>query len=66
MKKTKNNLTPVKAIRQKCKECTGGSLKDIRNCLIADCPLFQFRMGNNPKRAGIGNLKVHLRKKTVS
>jgi hypothetical protein len=47
------NLTPVRAIRQKCMEYQGGSRKAIRNC-AADCPLHPYRMGRNPNRAGIG------------
>ena len=43
-------LTPVKSIRKKCVECTGGSLKEVRECVIPDCPLFPYRMGKNPNR----------------
>ena len=46
-------LTPVRAIRQKCLECQGGSRKAVRNCADG-CPLHPYRMGRNPARAGIG------------
>ena len=46
-------LTPVRAIRQKCLECHGGSRKAVRNC-AEECPLHLYRMGTNPSRAGIG------------
>ena len=46
-------LTPVKAIREKCVECQGGSRKAVRDCAV-ECPLHPYRMGRNPNRAGIG------------
>ena len=54
----KNN-TPLKSIRKKCLECSGGSPKEVTECHITDCPLFPYRFGKNPKRAGIGNKKAH-------
>lgn len=50
-------LTPLKAIRSQCFECSGGSTLEIRNCAISDCPLFEFRFGKNPHRKGIGRFK---------
>lgn len=47
-------LTPLRAIRAKCRECMGGSLKGIRICETEDCSLFQYRFGHNPSRKGIG------------
>lgn len=47
------HLTPLKAIRAKCLECAGRR-KAVRNCEEANCPLFAFRFGKNPKRRGIG------------
>ena len=52
-----NHLTPIKAIRAKCLECSNYQPKEVRECLITDCPLFPYRMGKNPNRVGIGNLK---------
>jgi hypothetical protein len=41
---------PVKAIREKCKECSCFSTSEIRNCVIKNCALFPFRTGHNPFR----------------
>jgi len=49
----RKNLTPVKAIRKLCIECVG-SQKAPRYCTNQECPLFVFRLGKNPGRAGIG------------
>ncbi len=45
-------LTPIQAIRRKCLECSNGQYKEIRDCLIETCPLYEFRTGNtHPVRA---------------
>jgi hypothetical protein len=47
-------LRPLKAIRAKCLDCSGGSQAEVRLCEIQDCPLYPYRMGHNPARAGKG------------
>ena len=47
-------LRPLKAIRAKCLDCSGGSQAEVRNCDIEDCPLWPYRMGHNPARTGKG------------
>lgn len=42
-------LTPVKAIRQKCLECSNGQRIEVRLCPIKDCALYGYRMGHRPK-----------------
>lgn len=49
----RKNLTPVKAIRKFCIQCAG-SQKAPRKCANETCPLFVFRLGKSPGRAGIG------------
>lgn len=41
--------TPLKAIRQKCLECSNGSDKEVRLCTVYDCPLYPYRMGRGPR-----------------
>lgn len=48
-------LTPMKAIRAKCLECSAGNANEVKACPITNCPLFPYRSGKNPSRAGIGN-----------
>lgn len=45
-------MTPVKAIRLYCLECSGKSPKEVKECTISDCTLFPFRLGKNPNRKG--------------
>lgn len=41
---------PVKAIREKCLECSCGSYEEVKNCPVASCALHPFRFGKNPYR----------------
>ena len=41
-------LTPMKAIRQKCLECSCGQVKEVRLCPIKTCALYEYRMGHRP------------------
>lgn len=60
------NLTPVKAIRAKCIDCTCGNLKEIKECPVETCPLYLYRLGTNPNRGGIGlSSPAFLRKSAV-
>jgi hypothetical protein len=47
-------LTPLKAIRAKCMDCSDMSAKEVRLCPCKECPLYPFRFGKNPSRKGIG------------
>lgn len=42
-------LTPMKAIRKKCVECSGGSAQEVRMCTVETCPLYRYRSGHRPK-----------------
>jgi len=41
-------LTPLKAIRKKYLECCNGQYKEVRECSIKDCALWQYRDGHRP------------------
>lgn len=41
-------ISPLKAIRLKCLDCSCGSTNEVRLCQITDCPLFPYRSGKNP------------------
>ena len=40
--------TPVKAIRRKCFDCTGGHWLEIKKCPNVACALFPYRFGKRP------------------
>ncbi len=46
----KMKLTPLRAIKKHCLECSGYEKKQVRECVIRDCVLFSYRQGNNPNR----------------
>lgn len=54
MNNKNKNLTPLKAIRARCLDCSGFHPKEVRNCGHVDCPLYLYRFGKNPRRKGIG------------
>lgn len=33
------------AIREKCIDCCGGFVREVRRCTAYNCPLWRFRMG---------------------
>lgn len=45
-----SRTNPVKAIRLKCLDCSGGSRDEVEKCSIATCALYPFRLGKNPFR----------------
>lgn len=46
-------ITPMKAIRNKCLECSSSQLKEVRECPISWCPLWRYRMGKRPPKESI-------------
>ena len=46
-------LSPTKAIRKKCLECSNFSHTEIEQCPITDCALYPFRFGKDPGRKKI-------------
>jgi len=52
----RKHYTPLKAIRQKCLDCSSGDKAEVRNCIcyegnpegVEPCPLWIYRMGKNP------------------
>ena len=49
--KGKRSLSSIKA---RCKDCEPDSRNDVINCKDKKCFLYQYRLGHNPARAGIG------------
>jgi len=45
------NLNRRRAIRERCLNCSGWSVAEVRFCSFADCPLYPFRMGKGKQDA---------------
>ena len=43
-------LTPMKAIRARCLDCSGFSVKEVRECTHDECALHQYRFGHRPSQ----------------
>lgn len=41
-------LRPLKAIREKCVQCSGDNNQEVRHCPVTSCPLHKFRHGTRP------------------
>lgn len=41
-------ISPLRAIREKCLDCSGGSRQELSQCPVKGCPLHPFRFGRNP------------------
>lgn len=41
-------ITPIKAIRAKCLDCSGDATSEVKLCPLTHCPLYPFRLGRNP------------------
>ena len=46
--------SPLRAIRAYCLWCCE-TAPEVKVCESRDCPLYQYRLGKNPARAGKGN-----------
>ena len=57
-------MTPLKAIRLQCLECSNYQPKEVRECLIKECAIYPFRFGKNPNRRGIGNKGIISQKRS--
>lgn len=54
---------PLKAIRGKCIDCSGGIKSEVRKCTATGCSLWPFRMSKNPfrKRSELSDSERELR-----
>ena len=55
--------TPIKAIRDKCLDCSCFQLREVRKCPIIECPIYPYRFGKRPSNEIKKTLKEHFDKK---
>ena len=46
-------LTPIKAIRAKCLDCTCNQYSQVKLCTITDCALYPYRLGRRPLKVEV-------------
>lgn len=49
--RTKQNYTPIAAIREKCLDCMGYQKGEVTECNNQRCSLWEFRFGERPETA---------------
>ena len=55
-----NPMSPLKALRLRCIDCSAGSSLEVRLCTAASCPSWPFRMRRNPWRAPVSEERRQL------
>lgn len=48
-------LTPIKAIRKKCLNCSNEQWIEVKRCPIEECPLWEYRLGRRPPKCVEGD-----------
>ncbi len=56
---TMRRLTPIQAIRAKCKDCCASATKEVKMCPSNHCPHWSYRHGKRPK-PGSAEERVHV------
>lgn len=44
----RQNQSIKEAVRLKCLDCSVYQYNEVRDCVVANCPLYPFRLGKNP------------------
>ncbi len=44
-------MNPMRAIREKCLDCSCQQPMEVKECTVKTCALHPFRMGKNPYRS---------------
>lgn len=52
--------SPIKAIRAKCIDCSGGNAAEARKCTAVNCPLWPMRMAVSPFHASSRSAKLQV------
>ena len=55
-------VTPLRAVRQECLDCSGGSANEVRLCVSKACPSWPFRFGKRPTaelKAEVADVLLH-------
>ena len=46
-------MSPLRALRLRCVDCSGDSAAEVRLCTAVTCPAWPFRMGKSPWRSPV-------------
>ena len=54
--------TPIKAIREKCLDCSFWQPGEVRQCTAIDCPIYPYRLGTRPTEETLKTLEDYFSK----
>ena len=63
---SEKRVTPLKAIRLKCLDCSCQQPHEVRLCPHTECASYQYRFGKNPARRGMGGKTGSFSQKTLT
>ena len=56
----------LKAIKEKCLDCSGGDRAEVKHCRVTACHLYPFRLGTNPWRPEPSEATRDLRRRNAA
>ena len=62
-------VTPLRAVRQECLDCCGGSANEVRLCVSKSCASWPFRLGKRPTaelRAEVADMVLHPQERGIT
>ncbi|VUX47860.1 conserved hypothetical protein [Candidatus Defluviicoccus seviourii] len=59
-------MSPLKAIRLRCLDCSSGQPAEVRLCTAVTCPSWPFRMGRNPWRSEVSEGRREAARRNVA
>jgi hypothetical protein len=66
LRRLRHPESPIKAIRAKCIDCSGGNMSEVRKCVAVKCALWPTRMGKSPFHASSASSKLDMAKVGLS
>jgi hypothetical protein len=54
-------LTPLRAVRSKCLDCSGYQASEVQLCTVRSCPLFPYRRGGRPTEEDLDTFRAAYR-----
>jgi hypothetical protein len=51
-------LTPLRAVRSKCLDCSGYQPSEVELCTVNSCPLYPYRRGGRPAEEDLATFRA--------
>lgn len=61
-----SKMSVLKAIKEKCLDCSGGDRNEVKHCLVTQCKLYPYRQGKNPWRREVSEATREVRRRNAA